>query len=137
MVRSGVISDELWTLIEPVLPKNGERQGRPWNDHRLMLEGIAWRFRTGTPWRDLPEDFGAWQSVWKRHRLWSTDGTYEKIFAAVRDALPEQDPDVRQLLSIDSTVVRAHQHAAGARFSGPDVLTGGSSELQESGRRTS
>jgi transposase len=137
MVRTGVISDELWTLIEPVLPDSSGRQGRPWNDHRLMLEGIAWRFRTGTPWRDLPDDFGAWQSVWKRHRLWSTDGTYEKIFATVREALPDQDPDVRELLSIDSTVVRAHQHAAGARFSGPDVLTGGSSELQESGRRAS
>jgi putative transposase len=135
MVRDGVISDELWALIEPVLPGNGVRRGRPWNDHRRTLEGIAWRFRVGAPWRDVPEEFGACKSLWQRHRLWSTDGTYEKIFEAVRDALPGQDPDVVELLSVDSTVVRAHQHAAGARFSGPEVLTGGSSELQGSGRR--
>ena len=134
MVRVGVISDELWALIEPVLPDSSGRQGRPWNDDRLILEGIGRRFRTGTVWRDLPEYFGAWKSVWKRHRLWSTDGTYEKIFAAVRDALSQQDPDVRQLLSIDSTVGRVHQHAAGPCFSGPDVLTGGSGELQGSSR---
>jgi putative transposase len=73
----------------------------------------------------VPEEFGACKSIWKRHRLWSTDGTYEKIFEAVRDALPEQDCDVVELLSVDSTIVRAHQHAAGARFSGPEVLTGG------------
>jgi putative transposase len=137
MVRDGVISDELWSLIEPVLPANGQRRGRPWNDHRRTLEGIAWRFRVGAPWRDVPEDFGSCKSLWKRHRLWSTDGTYEKIFEAVRDALPEQDSDVVELLSVDSTIVRAHQHAAGARFSGPEVLTGGCIELQGSGRRTS
>jgi putative transposase len=136
MARDGVISDELWALIEPVLPGNGVRRGRPWNDHRLTLEGIAWRFRVGAPWRDVPEEFGSCKSLWERHRLWSTDGTYEKIFEAVRDALPGQDPDVLELLSVDSTIVRVHQHAAGARFSGPEVLTGGSSELQGPGRRT-
>ena len=76
----------------------------------------------------MPEDFGTWQSPWKRHRLWSTDGTYERMFQAVRDSLPSDDPAVMALLSVDSTGVRAHQHAAGARFSGPEVLTGGSSE---------
>jgi len=134
MARAGVFSDELWTLVEPVLPDAGGRRGRPWNDHRLTLEGIAWRFRTGSPWRDVPAEFGAWQSLWKRHRLWSTDGTYEQILASVRESLPEDDPEVRALLSVDSTSVRAHQHAAGGRFSGPDVLTGGSIESQGSGR---
>jgi len=137
MIRAGVFPDELWALIEPVLPENGVRRGRPWNDHRLTLEGIAWRFRTGSPWRDVPEEFGAWQSLWKRHRLWSTDGTYEQMFAAVRNSLPAQDPEVAALLSVDSTSVRAHQHAAGASCSVPEVLTGGSSELQGSGRRAS
>jgi transposase len=76
MVRSGVISDELWAVLEPVLPVHGGRRGRPWNDHRLTLEAICWRFRTGSLWRDLPAEFGAWQSIWERHRRWSTDGTY-------------------------------------------------------------
>ena len=134
MVRTGVFPDELWSLIEPVLPENGLHRGRPWNDHRRTLEGIAWRFRTGAPWRDVPSEFGAWQSLWKRHRLWSTDGTYEAIFATVRHSLPAQDPEVAALLSVDSTNVRAHQHAAGAPFSGAQVLTGGSGELQGSDR---
>jgi putative transposase len=116
MIRSGVIDDGLWAVIEPVLPCGVGRQGRPWNDHRLMLEGICWRFRTGCPWRDLPAAFGPWQTVWKRHRRWSADGTYERMFAAVRAACP--DPavaeDMLRLLSADSTSVRAHQHAAGA-----------------------
>ena len=137
MMRAEVFSDELWALIEPVLPRAGERAGRPWNDHRRTLEGIVWRYRVGAPWRDVPEDFGAWQSLWKRHRLWSSDGTYERMFQAVRESLPQDDPAVMALLSVDSTSVRAHQHAAGARFSGPEVLTGGGSELQGSGRRAS
>lgn len=135
MVRDGVISDELWALVEPVLPCNGERRGRPWNDHRRTLEGIAWRFRVGAPWRDVPVEFGSCKSLWKRHRRWSTDGTYERMFEAVRDGLPGQDGDVVELLSVDSTIVRAHQHAAGAPFSGLEVLTGGCIELQEFGRR--
>jgi putative transposase len=138
MVRQGVISDELWVLIEPVLPVNGVRRGRPWNDHRRTLEGIAWRFRVGAPWRDVPAVFGSWKSLWKRHRRWSSDGTYERMFEAVRDGLPGQDGrdgEVVELLSVDSTIVRAHQHAAGAPASGPEVLTGGCIELQESGRR--
>lgn len=108
-----MISDELWELIEPVLPSDVGRRGRRWRDHRLVLEAIGWRFRTGAPWRDLPVEFGSWKTAWKRHRRWSTDGTYQRIFARVvadRDAVGALD----WLLSADSTVVRAHQHAAGA-----------------------
>lgn len=113
-MRTDVISDDLWAVIEPTLPTNQRRRGRPWNDHRRMLEGIAWRFRTGSPWRDLPEQFGPWQSVWERHKRWSTDGTYATMFAAVRDDGGVEDEELLDLMSIDSTSVRAHQHAAGA-----------------------
>jgi putative transposase len=133
MLREGVISDELWVLIGPVLPAGG-RRGRPWNDHRLTLEGILWRYRTGSPWRDVPDHFGAWQSVWERHRRWSDDGTYLRIFAAVRASAPQRDEQLRALLSIDSTVVRAHQHAAGALR---DAHTGGTVESQEFDQRAS
>jgi transposase len=136
MFRSSVISDELWAVIEPVLPSGAGRRGRPWNDHRLTLEGIAWRFRAGAPWRDLPEQFGAWQSVWERHRRWSEDGTYSALFAAVRERAVDDEAEAAGLMSIDSTSVRAHQHAAGARFHESSTLTGGSVELQESARRT-
>ena len=88
-------------------------------DHRMMLEGIAWRYRVGAPWRDLPAEFGPWQTVWKRHRRWSLDGTYAKIFIAVQKKLlrllPGETDLVEALMSVDSTSIRAHQHAAGGR----------------------
>ena len=146
MVRDGVFSDEFWAVVEPILPSSKGRPGRPWTDHRRALEGIAWRYRTGSPWRDLPVEFGAWQTTWERHFRWSQDGTYQRIFDAVRLAgLLRQsvDPDLEQLLSADSTVVRAHQHAAGARRSSvgapglatPAEDTGGTIELHESAGR--
>ncbi len=118
MVRAGVFSDEFWAVVVSVLPSSKGRRGRPWNNHRRTLEGIAWRYRTGTPWRDLPAEFGSWHSVWERHYRWSRDGTYQRMFDAVRSAgLLEAGSEDRleELLSVDSTVVRAHQHAAGAR----------------------
>jgi transposase len=131
VLRSDVICDELWAVIEPVLPCSAGRRGRPWNDHRVTLEAIVWRFRTGSPWRDLPEYFGSWQSVWERHRRWSTDGTYAAMFAAVRSRAGVADDGLLGLMSADSTSIRAHQHAAGARFHGH---TGGRIESQESAR---
>ena len=77
-----MITHELWELIEPALPSGAGRRGRPWRDHRQVLEAIAWRFRTGCPWRDVPAEFGPWQTLWKRHRRWSTDGTYQRVFEA-------------------------------------------------------
>jgi transposase len=114
MLRADEISDDLWTAIAPVLPTNQCRRGRPWNDHRRTLEGIAWRFRTGSPWRDLPAEFGPWQSVWERHQRWSADGTYARMFEAVRGTGTVADRELEELISVDSTTVRAHQHAAGA-----------------------
>jgi transposase len=107
MVRAGVVTDELWEL-KTALPQDAGRPGRPWNDHRLTLEGIVWRFRTGSPWRDLPAEFGAFQSVWQRDRLWSSDGTHEKMHAALRaQARPDGELDMLKVISIDSTSARA------------------------------
>jgi putative transposase len=131
MVRDGLISDDFWDAVASELPTAGAR-GRPWADHRQVLEGISWRYRTGSPWRDLPAEFGPWQTVWKRHFRWSTDGTYQRILAAVTAAgLVDvaAQPGLKELLSVDSTVVRAHQHAAGARAAAP---TGGTLELHRS-----
>ena len=141
-MRQGQISDEFWEIVEPLLPSSAGRRGRPWADHRQVLEGICWRYRTGSPWRDVPEEFGPWKTVWKRHFRWSTDGTYQRIMDAAHDAgLLEQavGDDVEQLLAVDSTIVRAHQHAAGARHDSvteqapADAArdTGGPIELQE------
>ena len=81
--------------------------------------------------------FGAWQSVWDRHRRWSEDGTYVRMFAAVREATGVDDTQLEALMSIDSTSIRAHQHAAGARFHSSSTLTGGTIELQGFARRAS
>ena len=146
MVRQGQVSDEFWAVVEPLLPSSVGRRGRRWSDHRRVLEGICWRYRTGSPWRDLPEEFGPWQTVWKRHFRWSTDGTYHLMMATVQQAglLDENaTDDVERLLSVDSTIVRARQHAAGARHDSvtpedvqePAGHTGGRIELQESAAR--
>jgi len=80
---SGAITDELWELIAPELPSSEGRRGRPWRDHRQTLEAIIWRYRTGCPWRDLPSEFGPWQTLWKRHRRWSADGVYQRILERI------------------------------------------------------
>ena len=138
MARMGVISDEFWALVEPLLPSAEGKRGRRWRDHREVLEAIAWRYRTGCPWRDLPADSVPWQTAWKRHRRWSADGTYVAMFAAVQAAYgidhAEDEDRVRALLSVDSTSVRAHQHAAGARFHEAELDTGGWVESQEFAR---
>jgi transposase len=142
MVREGQISDEFWAIVEPLLPVPRVRAGRPWADHRRMLEGICWRYRTGSPWRDLPAEFGPWQTVWKRHFRWSTDGTYQLMLRAVQDAGSaggDVDDVVERLLAVDSTIVRAHQHCAGARkdsaLAKAAAHTGGPVELQGSADR--
>lgn len=134
MVRAGVITDRLWAIVGAVLPPAVGGVGRPWNDHRLTLEGIAWRYWTGSPWRDVPAEFGAWQSLWYRHRRWSTDGTYERMLQAIQAVLPAEDPDVAALVAVDATIVRAHQHAAGARRGQPSTLRGGWLELHRFAR---
>jgi transposase len=97
--------------------------------HRPVVEGIVYRYRAGLPWRDLPERFGPWQTVWKRHHRWSGDGTWDRVLAEVladADAAGELDWRV----SADSTVVRAHQHATTAArdVSLPSSYTGGGLE---------
>ncbi|MFF2819546.1 IS5 family transposase [Kitasatospora cineracea] len=109
----GVLSDAEWERLRPFLPVSNGRCGR-WRDHRQVIDGILHRVRTGVHWRDLPERFGPWKTVYERHRLWSADGTWERLLQLVRagvDAAGEIDWDV----AVDSTIVRAHQHAAGAR----------------------
>jgi putative transposase len=118
VVGLGVVSDEFWEIVAAVIPSREGKQGRPNRDHRLLLEGIAWRYRAGCPWRDLPADFGPWQTVWKRHQGWSLDGTYDAMFAAVMAATGTDVGDgldtVEKLLSVDSTSVRARASARSA-----------------------
>ncbi|MFF8730657.1 IS5 family transposase [Streptomyces sp. NPDC015171] len=108
----------MWDRIEPLMPADPVR-GRRWADHRRTLEAIAWKYRTNSPWRDLPEELGSFQTAHKRLIRWAVDGTWEKIFAAVLAAADAVD-DIGWTVSVDSTVVRAHQHAAGAPQKGAE-----------------
>lgn len=103
------LSDEQWARIEPLLPSNEGCKGRPFEDSRKVVEAMIFRARTGIPWRDLPrEQFGPWQTVWKRHRRYAADGTWDKVLAAL---LTEADAagEIDWRVSVDSTISRAHQ----------------------------
>jgi transposase len=104
------ISDEVWAVLEPLLPAV-RTAGRSWGDHRLAVEGMVWKYRTGAPWRDVPERFGKWNSIYKRFSRWAQDGTWDRLLAEVHtraDAVGDLD----WVVSIDSTIARVHQHGA-------------------------
>ena len=109
-MRRHEISDECWDRIKDMLPGRPGQHGWIAKDNRLFINAVLWIARTGAPWRDLPERFGLWNSVWKRFDRWSLKGIWQQIF----EALASQDPDLEWLI-LDSTVIRAHQHAAGKK----------------------
>ncbi|MEU5068895.1 IS5 family transposase [Streptomyces virginiae] len=112
------LTDAQWARIEPLLPDRMPRRGGRWRDHRQMIDAIAFKYRTGIPWPDLPPEFGSWKGAYNRLRSWAIDGTWGRVFAALL-AQADAEEDVSWVVSVDSTVVRAHQHAAGARQEGP------------------
>jgi transposase len=129
------LTDAEWERLRPFLPVSNGRCGR-WRDHRQVIDGILHRVRTGVQWRDLPERFGPWKTVYERHRLWSADGTWERLLQQVQaaaDSAGEIDWDI----SVDSTVVRAHQHAAGARTEPPRAPASKGDEAAEHQGETS
>jgi transposase len=135
MSSRAVLTDEMWARIEPELPPLQGKRGRPFLPHRPAVEGVIFRLRTGVPWRDLPGEYGAWQTVARRHLKWSTDGTWDRVLAVLQaDADAAGEIDWR--VSVDSTIARVHQHGATAArcSSGPSSHTGGSVELQGSAK---
>jgi transposase len=113
MVGRGEITDRAWEQIAPLLPKNG-RQGGQWRDHRKVVNGILWKLRTGAPWRDLPERYGTWQTCYDRFVRRRRDGTWDRLLEHAQTKSDDVG-EVEWVVSVDSSVVRAHQHAAGAR----------------------
>ena len=111
------LADCEWSVLEPLLPR-GKRAGRPpkW-PRRQLINGIRWRIRAGAPWRDIPSCYGPWQSAYGLFRRWQRDGTWRKIVTALQ-ARADAAGLITWEVSVDSTVARAHQHAAGARKRG-------------------
>jgi transposase len=103
MLPRHAITDSEWGRVKDLLPTRG-----PAADNRLFLDAVLWVARTGAAWRDLPERFGNWNSAWRRFDRWSRAGVWHRVFAAL------QDPDTEWLL-MDSTIIRAHPCAAGAK----------------------
>jgi transposase len=104
------LSDEEWEQIKDYLPSDKlKKQGRPPKDNRIMLNAILWIAKSGAPWRDLPERYGAWETVYSKFKKWDEKQVFEKIFDILNIDADYQD------LSLDSTSIKAHQHSAGAK----------------------
>jgi len=103
------LTDLDWRRIEELVAGKTGDKGRHGEDNRLFVDAVLWIARAGAPWRDLPPQFGNWNSVFQRFRRWAKKGVWQRIFAALLE-----NPDFEYLI-IDSTIVRAHQHAAGAK----------------------
>ena len=110
-MRRHEIADEHWERIKTFLPGQDGDPGVTASDNRLFVNSVLWIAKTGAPLRDLPERFGNWNSVWRRFDRWSAKGIWLRIFEELKD------PDLEWLI-LDSTVIRAHQHAAGAAKKG-------------------
>ncbi|MFR9774052.1 IS5 family transposase [Nocardia sp. SC052] len=128
VTRFQALSDAQWESIAELLPARTGRRGRPFSDARLMVEGIVYRYRCGIAWRDVPEVFGPWQTIWTWHRRLAGDGAWDRILErllTVADAAGMIDWPV----SVESTIARAHQHAtnitrhpgAGSNYTNPHV----------------
>jgi transposase len=116
VVRRHELTDEQWDKIEPLLPASGVK-GRPRVDDRRVINGMLFKAKTGIAWRDLPDRYGPWKTVYNRFWRWSRNGTLTLLVRRVKvisEAVSELDAEV----AVDSSIVRAHQHAAGARSTG-------------------
>ena len=113
----GDLTNEQWAKLEPLLPR-GKKSGRPpRHPRRQLIDGIRFRVRTGVQWRDLPARYGPWQTVYGLFRRWQRDGTWKRILNQLQ-AQADAEGLITWDVSVDSTVARAHQHAAGARKMG-------------------
>jgi transposase len=121
MSSTAVLTDDQWERIHPLLPSSDGKRGRPFSDDRPVVEGILFRYRWAIAWREVPEEFGPWQTVWKRHRRYCADGTWDRILAAL---LTDADKVglIDWAVSVNPTINQVHQHAANfARDAGSGI----------------
>lgn len=118
MLKRYELTDQEWEQIVPLLPSNKGGRGRPPKDNRQMLNSMVWLARSGAPWRDLPERYGPWESVYSRFRKWIDDGVLDNIFRVL-----SLESELYEL-SIDASIVQAHQHSAGAKKGGHQTRSG-------------
>jgi transposase len=116
-MRRYELTDAQFALLEPYLPPTGA-VGRPWSDHRRVLNGLFWKLRTGAPWRDIPERYGPWQTIYDRFVWWRRNGTWNRLLVALQATLDAHGQIDWTQWNIDGTNIRASRAAAGARRDG-------------------
>jgi transposase len=114
-MNRGDLTNVQWERLQPLLPAQKPKRGRPAVDHRRILNGILWILRTGAPWRDLPERYGPWCTVASRFYRWQKAGVFRRILAALQQQADGAGQLDWTIHFVDSTIIRAHQHAAGAK----------------------
>lgn len=108
------LTDAQYAVLAPTLPTNDGKGGHPWDEHRPILNGIFWRLHTGAPWRDVPERYGSWTTIYKRYSTWRRNGTWHRIIRALQLQLDAAGMIDWEQWAVDGSVVRAHRAAAGA-----------------------
>jgi transposase len=136
-MHRGDLTNAQWERLQPLLPPQKSSTGRPALDHRRILNGMLWILRTGAPWHDLPERYGPWRTVASRFYRWRKAGVFQHLFDALKqqaDAAGQLDWEVH---FVDSPMVRAHQHAAGAKKGMPRPRRSGGAEVASAPKSTS
>ncbi len=113
-MKRHALSDAQWERIHDLFPENGKR-GQQWKDHRLMVDGILWAVKTGAQWRDVPERFGPWKTVYERFCRWTQEGLWDQILKRLQSEADAVDEIDWKLFCIDGSSIRAHRSAAGAK----------------------
>lgn len=121
MVQRHCLTDDQWELIADLVEAEPKATGRRPKDRRTIVNGIFWILRTGAAWRDLPERFGRWQTVYDHFNNWSKDGTFDTILRRLQKATVDAEEIDDGLWCVDGTIVRAARCAAGAEKKGPKI----------------
>ena len=115
ITNRGDLTDKEWERLQPLLPPQKPAVGRPAHDHRIIINGILWILRTGAPWRDLPTQYGKWTTVVSRFYRWRIAGIWQRVLAKLQEQADAAGTLDWEKHYVDGTVIRAHQHAAGAK----------------------
>lgn len=118
MNRRHELSEKQWQKFKEYLPPQRPETGRPAEDHRKIINGILWKVRTGAPWRDIPERYGSWSTIYSRFRRWRDAGVWDRILSELQAESDSEGHVDWTIHFVDTTIVRAHQNAAGAKKGG-------------------
>lgn len=139
-MRRYELTDGQWELLRDLLPANSNQRGCPWKDHRTILNGIFWVLRSGAPWRDLPERYGPWQTVYDRFRRWQREGLFDRILEQLQVRLDAEGRIDWDLWCVDGSSIRASKAAAGGGKKGaaesPETMLWAAREADSAARCT-